>query len=464
MAIRHNPFKDMSEEEIITKKTEMGSYMFIARDRRLPSGISEFLRGVLNDEYSSRWSLEEAIKWVEGSRMTIRTPRPAHKASRPYVFMDKKYSYVNTIVNDFIKNPSYAIQTLKEKKFREWLHRNITDKSMIANFDKNFGQDKDLVEAYENREDLMLAHACIALVPDAPIRYKGVSVLPSGFGMGLAHTIIHKQDINPYLDILRRQIFNYWFDMQHVHVAETSSISIDLEKARAFLRQKMLARGVERVVYMLCSEAYCLSPLIKHLYVRDAVDLLMAFENLAKNNNLPTIDNFFDRHIIAFLMERDPKVIEPQLSSIASSVKSQKVIGLLRSFTSMHKLTNNLSTPNLFKWFLNNIEPAIDRIHDRQLRKVIMSRLKSFSGKESFSELLEVVDDIDMIKEDTKGFILAKNAYLEMEQDKRLLKAKLQRGYTDSIRAGREVAMVVSVILAIIIIVMILFFYFNNMI
>ncbi len=461
IAIKHNPFFGLSEDEVIQVKTEIGSYMFIAREGRLPSGVSEFLRGVLNDEYSSRWSLEEAIKWMDGSRMTIKTPRPAPKASRPYIFMNKPYNYINTLVNDFVKNPSHAIQTLREKKFREWLHRNITDKSITTNFDKNFGSDKNLFEVYENKENLMLTHACISLIPDAPIRYRGVSSMPNGLGTGLAHAIMHKQDINPYLAILKKQIYNYWFDMQHIHIADYNLISSELEKARAFLRQKMLARGIERVVYMLCSESYCLSPTIKHLYVRDTTDLLLAFENLAQNDNLPSLDNFFDKHILAFLMEKDSKVIEPQLSWATSNVKSQKIIGLLRSFATMQKLSGNINTPNLFKWFLVNINPALNRIYDKNLKKSVANKIKKFSSNESFTELLEVIDDVDMIKKDAQNFALAKNIYKEIEKEKKLLLTKLKMGYTATITTGRQVAMVIATLFAIIIILLLLFFHFK---
>ncbi len=460
LALGKNPMENMTVEQIIARKVEHGSYSAIVGRERLPGGIAEFLRAVLNDEYPSRWGLEEAQKWIDGSRMTTKPPRPSEKATRPFVFADNKYSYLRNLVNAFARNEASTVQTLKDKKFSQWLHRNIADKAVIANFDKHFGADKALNKDYSD-QNLIVAQATMALDPDAPIRYKNLSILPRGYGTALAHAVLHNENTTSHLEILQRQLYHYWFEMQYLQMSDASLLSIELEKSRNLLRQKMAGRGFERVLYTLCKETHCLSPKLKGFFVRESTDLLSAFETLASRDKLPAIEYFFDRHIIAYLLVHESKAIEPYLSMISSADTDQKIIGLMRCFSSIQKKYSGKETPHLIAWFIHNIKPALSRIHDRKLRQHLNERIHKLTNETQFSVLLEFIDNIDLIHSDTRGFLMAKAEYQGLQLELNVLQRRLSNRNILGTVTGRQAAMLISVVLSSIVMILTLINHFE---
>lgn len=455
-----NPLANVSDKDIIARKIEIGSYAAIVGNERISSNVAEFLRAVLTDEYSSRWGMEETLKWLDGSRMTKKPSRPTEKAARAFTFNKKKYSYIRNLAQAFIDQPTLTIQTLKEKKFLQWMHRNIADKNTIANFDKNFGSDKNPAEDYSD-QNIMVTHAAIALDPDSPIRYKNMAILPAGYGSALAHAVLHNENVSTYLEILQRQLYHYWFDMQHIHIDSSSSLNMDLERARNTLRQKMPGRGFERILYALNTETHCLSPLLKDAYARDAADLLLAFETLAANNAMPKLENVFDRHVIAFLLQHESKVIEPVLSMIVSVKNDHRIIGLMRCFSAIQKNFNNLPTPHLLSWFIQNITPALERIHDKRLRQHITEGIGKLADETQLSLLVNLVDNPDTINEDLRHFVIAKAEYQAFEFEQTLLKTKLSGKNSLGFTMGRQAAMMVSVIVSTIMILISLAHHFQ---
>src|SRR5690606_15065732 len=116
LALGKNPFKGAKSGEIIARKIEQGSYGALVGRERMPPGLAEFLRAVLNDDLSARWGLEDALKWMEGSRMTVKPARATAKAARSFQFGEHNYSYLRSLVTAMAKTPNMTAQVLKDKK------------------------------------------------------------------------------------------------------------------------------------------------------------------------------------------------------------------------------------------------------------------------------------------------------------------------------------------------------------
>ncbi len=443
LALGKNPFKGAKNGEIIARKIEQGSYGALVGRERMPPGLAEFLRAVLNDDLSARWGLEDALKWMEGSRMTVKPARATAKAARSFQFGEHNYSYLRSLVTAMAKTPNMTAQVLKDKKLLQWLQRHISDKSTIANFERHFGSDKNPGENYDS-PSLMVAHATIALDPDAPIRYKGLSVMPDGFGNALAHAVLHGEDNAPYLEILQYQLYNYWFEMQHIHLPDSATLVLEIEKARNFMKQKMVGRGFERGLYMLCKDMHCLSPTVRKFFIRDAAGLLAAFEQMAEDGKLPAIDGFFDRHIIAFLAVHEPQVIEPFLSLISSNNAGRRLTGLMHCFAAIQRKFDGGPAPQLIGWFIRNIRPALERIHDRRLRQKLFEQLQKMQDTQSFDTLLNVIDNPGVINADRKSFFAARTEFTVLQNERMHLQKLLAHRHTLGSDKGRQTAMLVS--------------------
>lgn len=445
-----NPLAGAKRGEIIARKIDLGSFAAITGKERLSPGLSEFLRAVLHDELSSRWSLEDALRWLDGSRMTVKPARAAPKAARAFSFGEYKYSHLRSLVIALARNPNMTAQTLKDKKLLEWLGRNISDKHIIANFERHFGADKNPAENYDS-SDLMVAHATIALDPESPIRFKTVSVMPHGFGTALAHAVLHGEDIKPYWEILQYQLYAYWFEMQFIHLPEAGSMTHEMEKARAFLKQKMIGRGFERCLYMLCKDAHCLSPMIKDAFIRNGADLLAVYEGLAASGKLPALDNFFDRHIIAFLIVHESQVIEPFVSMIASPQAGRKLTGLAHCFAAIQRKADGKAAPHLVAWFVRNIRPALDKIHDRQLRQRLFDRVQKLKDETHFDSLLDIIDDPEILHEDRRKFLAARAEFRALLQERVGLQRQLSGKQNMGMGTGRQAAMLVSLAMSLLV-------------
>lgn len=443
LALGKNPFKGAKSGEIIARKIEQGSYGALVGRERMPPGLAEFLRAVLNDDLSARWGLEDALKWMEGSRMTVKPARATAKAARSFQFGEHNYSYLRSLVTAMAKTPNMTAQVLKDKKLLQWLQRHISDKSTIANFERHFGPDKSPGENYDS-PSLMVAHASIALDPDAPIRYKNLSVMPEGFGIALAHAVLHGEDTAPYLEILQYQLYNYWFEMQHIHLPESPALAMEIEKARNLMKQKMVGRGFERGLYMLCKDMYCLSPTLRKFFIRDAAGLLDAFETMAADGKLPPLDGFFDRHIIAFLAVHEPQVIEPFLSLVSSGDAGRRLTGLMHCFAGIQRKFDGGPAPELVGWFIRNIRPALERIHDRRLRQRLFEQLQKMKETPLFDTLLNVIDNPAIINEDRKNFFAARSEYAALQNERLHLQKLLTHRNTLGSDKGRQTAMLVS--------------------
>lgn len=460
LALGKNPFKGAKSGEIIARKIEQGSYGALVGRERMPPGLAEFLRAVLNDDLSARWGLEDALKWMEGSRMTVKPARATAKAARSFQFGEHHYSYLRSLVTAMAKTPNMTAQILKDKKLLQWLQRHISDKSTIANFERHFGSDKSPGENYDS-PSLMVAHATIALDPDAPIRYKNLSVMPDGFGTAMAHAVLHGEDTAPYLEILQYQLYNYWFEMQHIHVPESAAQILEFEKARNFMKQKMVARGFERGLYMLCKDMHCLSPVLRKFFIRDAAGLLAAFETMAAEGKLPPVDGFFDRHIIAFLTVHEPQAVEPFLSLIASGNPGRRLAGLMHCFATIQRKFDGGPAPELVGWFIRNIRPALERIHDRRLRQRLFEQLQKMKDVPLFDTLLNVIDNPAIINEDRKGFFAAKAEFTALQNERVYLQKQLAHRNTLGSDKGRQIAMLVSLGLSSLMILLSTLSYYN---
>ena len=121
------------------------------------------------------------------------------------------------------------------------------------------------------------------LQEQAPVRYKGLAVLPSGFGTSLAEAISRGEDIQAYGEMILNQFFNAWVNARFEEIPDGAGIVSLFEKTRGFLTQKTAGYGIERVLYTLNRDTACLSPVLKDFFVLSPDGLLMALETDRKS-------------------------------------------------------------------------------------------------------------------------------------------------------------------------------------
>lgn len=427
-------------QEIIAAKMELGSYSFAIGGQRLPNSITDFLRGVLNDNENQRWDLEDAQRWAEGRRIPTKQQYIPAKAARPFIFRDQKYWDLRSIAMAFAAHTHDAGAALEKDQFTQWIHRNFDDQDLAARLEKVWEKEKG-----SSRERLV-ASVCMALDPYAPVRYKGLAIFPSGLGVALAEAMSRKDEIQAHAEMVAGQMFTSWIQQRFEEIPDATGMITQYEKCRNLMVQKMPVYGIERVLYMLEKEAACMSPLLLNYVVLGPGSLLLALEDIARRGDKP--ENILDRHMMSFISVREPKMIDPHLGHVISHDKSYQLVGIIRTLSAIQRRFNTGPVPHVGNWLISQIGPAIERYNDRDLRSEMTKRMNKLSDTGNLSSILDLIDNLQLVQDDITRFVLARREFAGLMRERRTIEQQVRRKDIFGRGTGRQVAMLMSACLA----------------
>ncbi|MCK5556174.1 MAG: hypothetical protein KAI76_08050 [Alphaproteobacteria bacterium] len=433
-----------SPQQIIYEKIEHGSYGAIIGRERIPGGVSEFLRGVLNDDDDQRWSIDDAMRWLEGRHINPKPSRVILKAARPLIFREQKYLDLRSLAEGFSKNVSDAGVEIEKGQFELWLKRNFEDKALRARFD-------DICEKEKTApRDRWIFSVCMALDPFGPLRYKGRSIFPGGLGMALAEAMAQNEDIQIYGEMVLQQFFNDWIGQIFDELPDAAGIMSILEKSRAVLSQKMPGYGIERVLYMLDQEVACMSPILRDYFVLSPGNLLLALESISQSGTRP--DTILDRHMIAFISVRERQMIDSHLGYVNSSNKGNQMLGIIRTLAAIQRRFFIGSVPGVGNWLISMTEPIVKLLKDHELRQKLVRAIGRLQDNGNLTALLDLVDDPILIQDDAKRFGMACREYKSLVLEKRAIESYFRKRKYFGKATGRQVAMLFSSVLSVIVI------------
>lgn len=441
-----NPYHTLSDSEITQKKIEKGSFGLLSTREKATSELIEFLRGVLNDDVSQRWDFEDVQKWMEGQRLSPKQPPAQLKAQRPYVYRDKKYLYLRSLIYVLGREGGEsAFATLSSPDFLKWFTRNFSEKNILANVETILERTKTAPKtgAFKDR---YTAEMIMALDPHGPIRFKDASMHIRGFGTSLAAAFAREDSIQVYPQILDYQLYAVWLSMQFNVPAYAAQLSSDFERYKQFVKQKAAGLGIERVLYMSCPDAPCLSPQFKKDFVFDARHLLSVMNRHAKAGTLN--DPLFDRHIIAYLSVREAKMIEPHMSLVGSNDQASQILGVIKTLAAIQKKEKTGPMVAICDYLINKCDPVLKLIYNSDLRRAVKNKLEGQRGKGDLVALLSALNDEKMMTQDLRGFRAAKKEFQLLELRKQSIAGTSERKRKLGLYRGKQVAMVISAILA----------------
>jgi hypothetical protein len=441
----HDPMQDLSEAQIIQEKMEHGSYSAITGKDRFTGAILELLRGLLIDDASQRWNLEDIQSWLEGRRLTPKQAARKLKANRPISFNGGKYLRPEPLARDLYLNPSEAIAMIDGGEMAQWLQRAVDDAPLSDRIDKAvmLASENGRGPGYPER---LVARLSIALDTHAPMRFKGVSVMPEGFGKALTQAYVKRTDIQIFQEMIEHYFALQWIDMTEVFGVDSTSLVSRFDACRMFLRQKNLGFGIERCIYFLNPETHCLSDKIGFYHARESEDVLMAYEALSASPARPAL--LLDRHVIAFLSAKDRKNIDSQIPDLSAPQMYRRVMGELKTLATIQRRSRLGPFPGVGKWIASNLGPVYERIHDREERKkmkVLMGQLADAGDLVKMSDRLE---DPVRIETDNRDFRRNMRYFYDLSNEYRLLEANLAKGDVYGREMGRQISAFTSLVIA----------------
>lgn len=452
-----DPLSGFSDEAVTEYKIENGSYQALTGKERFSGSILELLRGLLSDDVKQRWTIDDVITWLDGQRVSPKQASPLKpKAARPIDFFGEKYLRPQLLALSLNKSPGELVKLNDNGDLKLWLNRSVQDKKLEENAEHAANAAKELGTSGEAYSERMAAFLAAAMGPGMPMSYRTLRFQPEAFGRMLAEAFAQQKDLAYFAELLQTSLPTFWVGMSDSLSASVTEIINKFDTCRAFLRQNTQGYGLERCLYYLCPEAPCMSEKLKDFYVRTPEEFALAYETLSGSSSRP--ENFFDRHIVAFLSVKDRAVIDPYIPDLNSGEQYRITLATLRIFSSIQRRGKMQSLPGVVNWIAGKVDPLINRFHDREQRVKMKAQLVKIKEKGDLAAVEQLFDNVQMLQIDYALFKQASANYLALKHEHANLEDQLANNPKFGYQSGRQASALVSAVVAVIIIIVYVFY------
>lgn len=445
LLLGHNPVAAQDDEAILRSKVANGSYSALVADERLPLSSIELLRGLLCDDPDERWTTESLELWLSGRRLSPIQAKLPKRAQRGFPFNGREYNTARDIGMAFTRHWDEAIPVVLEGKLELWLRRALEDKDRAEGVAAAVRNVTGSLNDRRVAADVMLAKVCMVLDPTAPIRYKGLHVMPDGFGPALAWMVAEQRDLKLLIECLAREVPKLWLSEREKYSPENTILEQNFRELRDFLKSTAIGAGIERCLYVLNETLPNQSPLVSEDYVVEIREVLPALDRAAKRSDHRSWP--CDRHIVAYLACHLNYDITKQLQALNDPDPAMSTLGMLNLFAILQW---RLGPPELFgltSWVGGLLGPVINSYHSRERRRAVEREIPHLVRQGSLLELYRFVDAPEERQKDATGFAWAQAEWAAAEQEVADLEsAKTTRDET-AVRIGKQTAATTSVVI-----------------
>jgi len=450
LVLGHNPLQGIDDKTIIEMKMQKGSFGAIIGNNRLSPSHIEILRGLLADDHSQRWTASDLDQWLNGRRMTPKSSDAGRKSSRHFEFMGHEYWQVAPLAKALSENVLEATKVIENESLNKWLRRAMNDPDRAKEVETVISELKQSGKT-SRYEDQLVARVCIALDYRAPIRYRGISVMPSGIAAMLVEAMqTGGNNLQILSEIISSQLPLLWIQMQKDTKIDYLDMNQLFDRMKNLMEKTSFGNGVERAIYEANSSLPCLSPMLRNQYVVSPKMLPSALERVASGGNKPR--DPVDRHIAAFLIARERKS-ESSLAPIGLSEGTPgRNMAILALLSELQYKYGPDSLPALTSWIAPMADPVIRRYLSNSLRETIQKQAKEAVNDGSITRLHKIVDNQKLIERDRKDFIAARLLYLNIQKEIAHLEASIQNKDSVMKSSGKPIAASISSLVAVVLV------------
>ncbi len=443
----HNPLTGVDDRAVLNAKIEQGSFNALVGNKRLATGHIELLRGLLADDPKQRWSATELEQWLSRKRMTPKSSDTGRRSSRHFSFAGKEYWQVRPLAMAMTANVSEAAKEIESGSLEKWLTRSYGDEDRAESVNEALENLKESGKS-SHYEDQLVTRACIALDPAAPIRYRGVSVMPSGIATMLVEALQGGTNAQILSEIIANQFVTFWVNQQKDVKTDLVPLAQQIERIRSIIEKTSFGNGLERAVYELNPTLPCLSPMLRGHYILSPRDIIPALESQSSSATRPSEP--MDRHLAAFLIVHD-KRSEALFSSMEPTQSPvRRGLALLTLFSEMQYRYGPEQLPGLTSWLYPLVETTISRFLSKPFQEKVRKQTKQAVKDGNLSQLMNLVDDPERVEHDEADFLRARQMYHDIQSEIASLEAELSHRENISLKIGRPVAATIASLLAIV--------------
>ncbi len=437
------PCRGLSDEDIISRKMDMGSYAALAENERISLTMMEPLRGLLNDDEHERWNIEDLSLWVSGRRLSPKQQSLPAKASRSIVIAGKEYSTARELARGLADNWERAIEPITNGELDTWLRRSLGDENIIEAV--NLAKSAYMGSGRED-DDRLISRIIIALHPEGPIRYRGFNATVEGLASLMAAKIEDSDACRNFSEIVRGDLPLYWLEAQPNLRSDVLPFVSQFDKLKPSLQRRGLGTGLERIAYDLNPRLPCLSPLFERDYVLDIEYLLPAYERLARDGFKGR--RLIDQHVASFIAARSKRPLGNDFRKIENTDQPYVFeVAQIKLLSTIQLSLPKRSYPALCALAARMLAPAIKRFHGREARRQVKARLQKSMGRGRLKDILDVVDNRRELAQDKHNFEVAIGEYTKTVLDLHKLERDEQNRSSIIAAVGGQVSSIGATIL-----------------
>jgi len=407
-----DPVAGKSADEIWESKLSLGSFVTLAGDLRISGPTDKLLRGLLNDDPSARWSLEDAESWVWGNARRLNHMPVAVRASRPLKIGNKSVILDRMAAHELGRLGEVGGEFIKTGGLVTWVRNSLKDKERATRISELIAAAE---EAKDASADLLVTQVCKCLDPVGPIRFRGQAICRDGFGavVSIAMNIGDKTAQESLGDLFRSGFLNSW-DAKRGEVEGAISEDVDVSQLQSYMENGAPGFGLERCLYELNTATPCLSPLIVEAGAVDLDEVLQAINQaIGKSSEVAEI---LDRHSAAFVAARsiDAALEIPKLA-VPEGDPAERRLAVLGLFATMQKVSECGPLLEMASWMDARMPPVLDLYKSRTRRDRLKKEAKVMSAGGDLTGMFKVLGSTHSRAEDRIEHREAMKEYAELE-------------------------------------------------
>jgi eukaryotic-like serine/threonine-protein kinase len=445
LSVGQNPVPDLDEAELMAQRIDRGTYATYIVDARLPTGLHEILRALLADDPRQRPTLKEMEQWVATRRITMKQMPPPRRAARPIEFDGNVYAAPRLLAHAMAGNPALASLLVESGDVERWLRRSVLDDSRADVVHAAFVSASAAGGSSSSVPDRIIARAIAAVDPSGPIRYKGRAVMPQGIGTALQSAMASGEDPQPIVEVITGGLVGFWVGAQLESRQDLNGLVQIFDQLRVIVDRGVVGYGTERVMYELCPQAPCLSPILGGSHAGSPFELLALLNEIGTSPGRALEP--MDRHVAGFLMARHRKIDDRYFTVLGpGSTPAKRALGILAILADTQRQFGPENLRGLCQWMLPSMRPAIDRFRGVENRKRLAADLSAVAEGGDLMKMLAVIDDPKVLRDDGRAFDAARMRYTEINDEIATLQASVNKPDLVARTDGRQTTAVISAV------------------
>lgn len=413
-----NPVAHMNDAEFMAARLANGSYSTLTSSEPLMGTMRDLLRGMLQDDPTQRWTIEDLRNWLRERRSRIYIATNPERALRPLSLGGQSFYACRPLAAQLAAKWRTASLAERKPELVNWLTRSVQEtfyiNAVTAAFDWRWAMSKRSIPG--GLDAGINARICAALDRRAPIRYKSFAAFIDGMGPAIVSAFGKTERLSEIAELMVQQLPLFVLDLTVTEKdAETESISqMFLRLSRAFLDNRP-GYGVERAIYELNPLYPCQSPVLIDQRVTAITDLLSALERVAAGRPgvLPV-----DRHIAAFAAAHFVFVSDEVFTMLAAPTTTPThSFGMVCLIAALQAKFGPRTLPNLAHWIAPALAPLIESFHRRATRQRLESALPAVLDSGDFTRLQDFLVGSEQRRRDRDEFQAAVREYAKLDSE-----------------------------------------------